>query len=222
MDGHDAVLGIDGCPGGWVGALVTGPAVTWYDGPLASLLQLPASAVAVDIPLGLPRGGTRRACDLLAAARLGAQRASVFPAPPRAVLAAGTHQEASALSRAAGSVGVSIQTWNIVPKIREADAARDPRLLEVHPELSFRLLAGGPLPSKRSAAGREARVTALRGWLPGLAVPSPRPGRAAVDDCLDALACAWTARRWLRGEAEVLGGGPDDVDRTGQVMRIVV
>ena len=212
-----AVLGIDGCPGGWVGALVAGRTLTWYAGTLAELLALPAEVVAIDIPLGLPSGAARRPCDLAAAARLGAQRSSVFPAPPRVVLDAGDHAEASALSRAAGSVGVSLQTWNIVPKIGEADRLRDPRLLEVHPELSFRALTGRVLPRKKLPAGRAERLAALRGWLP-VDLPSPRPGRAAPDDCLDALVCAWTAGRWLRGEAEVLGG---ELDATGQVMRIV-
>lgn len=218
MGRHDAVLGVDGCPGGWVGALVVGSDLAWYGGPLASLLALPAAVVAIDIPLGLPADGTRRACDVLASQRLGSQRASVFPAPPRAVLDATDHPDASVRSREAGSVGVSIQTWNIVPRIREASTAGDDRLLEVHPELSFRALAGGPLPSKKTALGRRARLTALRTWVP-VALPSPRPGRAAVDDCLDAVACAWTGARWLRGEAEVLGG---DLDVAGQVMRIVV
>lgn len=212
-----AVLGIDGCPGGWVGVLVAGRTLTWYAGTLAELLALPAEAVAIDIPLGLPSGAARRPCDLAAAARLGAQRSSVFPAPPRAVLDAGDHAEASVLSRAAGSVGVSLQTWNIVPKIAEADRLRDPRLVEVHPELSFRALTGRVLPRKKLPAGRAERLAALRGWLP-VDLPSPRPGRAAPDDCLDALVCAWTAGRWLRGEAEVLGG---ELDATGQVMRIV-
>jgi predicted RNase H-like nuclease len=111
---------------------------------------------------------------------------------------------------------VSIQTWNIVPKIREASALSDPRLLEVHPELSFRALAG-PLGSKKTAAGRAARLAALRTWTT-IDLPSPRPGRATADDCLDALVCAWTAQRWLRGEADVLGG---EVDACGQLMRIV-
>jgi predicted RNase H-like nuclease len=219
MDRDSAVLGVDGCPGGWVGALVLRDEVTWYAGSLASLLLLPASIVAVDVPMGLPSDGTRRACDLLAAARLGARRSSVFPAPPRAVLGATSHAEASALSRAAGSVGVSIQTWNIVPKIREAAAVRDDRLIEVHPELSFRALTRDPLPSKKTAPGRTARLAALRTWLPGLELPSPRPGRAAVDDCLDALVCARTGLRWQAGNAEVLGGA---LDPTGQVMRIVI
>lgn len=214
------VLGIDGCPGGWVGALVDGSSLSWYAGSLASLLELDADMVAVDIPLGMPTGGERRPCDLAAAARLGSQRSSVFPCPPRAVLRARSHAEASELSRAAGSVGVSIQTWNIVPKIREADGLRDPRLLEVHPELSFRALAGIPaLPGKKTPAGRATRLALLQSWLPAADVPTPRPGRAAPDDCLDALVCAWSGQRWLRGQAEVLGG---DLDGTGQVMRIVV
>ena len=219
------VLGVDGCPGGWVAALVDGPTVTWYAGSLARLLELDADVVAVDIPMGMPAGGERRACDLAAAARLGSQRSSVFPCPPRAVLAARSHAEASELSRAAGSVGVSIQTWNIVPKVREADGLRDPRLLEVHPEVSFRALATGAdigdagLAGKKSPAGRAARLTLLQRWLPAADVPEPRPGRAAPDDCLDALVCAWTGQRWLLGQAEVLGG---ELDATGQVMRIVL
>jgi predicted RNase H-like nuclease len=203
MTRHDAVLGIDGAPGGWIGALVTGSTVSWYGGSLADLLELPAAAVAIDIPLALPVDGTRRACEVEARRRLQAQRSSVFFAPPQAVLGASSHAEASELSRAAGSVGVSIQTWNLVPKIREALAVSDGRLVETHPELSFRGM--GPVTAgKKTAAGQAERRALLSQWV-DVVLPSPRPVRASVDDCLDALACAWTARRWLAGEAEVLG-----------------
>lgn len=198
-----------------------GQGVTWYAGTFADLLALPAAVVAVDIPVGLPSAGERRACDVAARARLGAQRSSVFFAPPREALPARTHAEACALSRAAGGAGLSLQTWHITDKIREVAAlAGDPRVVEVHPELSFRALSGAPLPRKRLVAGRAARLAALRTWLPSAALPAPRPGRAAPDDCLDALACAWTAQRWLRGEAEVLGDGARDA--TGRPVRIVV
>jgi predicted RNase H-like nuclease len=197
MTADDAVLGVDGCPGGWVGALVRGSQVDWYVGSLASLVELPAAVVAVDMPLALPAGGERRACEVAARARLGPARSSIFYAPPLAVLDARDHAEASVLSRAAGSVGVSIQTWHIVPKIREALALDDPRLLEVHPELSFRAL--GPITaSKKTAAGRAERLALLGS-------PVLPRGVAPTEDLLDALACAWTAARWLRGEAEVLG-----------------
>jgi predicted RNase H-like nuclease len=213
---HDAVLGVDGCPGGWVGALVTPAGVSWYAGSLTDLLALPAAVVAVDIPLALPPAGVRRACELAAKERLGAQRSSVFFAPPLPVLEARSHTEASAMSRAAGSVGVSLQTWHIVPKIAEAVLLDDPRLLEVHPELSFRAL-GAVTASKKTAAGRAERLALLRSWVP-VELPSPRRGRAAADDCLDALACAWTAARWLRGDAEVLG----EELLGGRLSRIVV
>ncbi|MGZ6827874.1 MAG: DUF429 domain-containing protein [Mycobacteriales bacterium] len=220
MVSNDAVLGVDGCPGGWVGALVTGSPtgrrVSWYAGTLAALLRLEASVVAVDIPLALPRDGARRACEVQARERLGPQRSSVFFAPPHAVLEAGSHADACARSRAAGSVGVSVQTWNIVDKIREAQAVDDPRLVEVHPELSFRAM--GPVTAgKRTAAGRAERLALLRGWV-DVDLPSPRPGRAAVDDCLDALAAAWTAARWRDGDAQVLG----EELLGGRVSRIVL
>lgn len=197
--------------------------MSWHAGSFADLLALEAAVVAVDIPIGLPEGRQRRAADLEAKARLGAQRSSVFFVPPRVVLEATTQNDATRLSRAAGSVGVSIQTFHILDKVAEVDdllrAHQDDRVVEVHPEVSLRRLGGVPLPPKRTLAGRTARLELLRSWLPELALPSPRPGRAQPDDCLDAVACAWSAARWLRGEAEVLG---DEVDGVGLPMRIVV
>ena len=220
------VLGVDGCPGGWVGALVDGGDVTWHTGAFAELLTLPATWVAVDIPIGLPAGAARRRADVEARAALGRQRSSVFFAPPRVVLEAVDQPDATRLSRAAGSTGVSIQMFHVLAKVAEvdealrSDGAVAARVLEVHPEVSFRRLARTDvLPSKRTSAGRDARLEVLRTWLPGLALPSQLPGRARADDCLDALACAWTAQRWARGDAEVLGG---EVDGVGLPMRIVV
>lgn len=215
------VLGVDGCPGGWVGALVRDGGITWHTGSFSSMLAIGASVVAVDIPIGLPTAGERRRADVEARAELGAQRSSVFLVPPRAVLEAGSQPEATRLSRAAGSVGVSIQTFHILDKVAEVDALVRDRddVIEVHPEVSLRRLGGRPLPPKRTLAGRLARLEVLRSWLPDLDLPSPLPGRAQPDDCLDALACTWTALRWARGEAEVLG---DETDALGTPMRIVV
>ena len=221
-----AVLGIDGCPGGWVGALVDDGDVSWHSGGFADLLRLDADVVAVDIPIGLPTGAARRRADVEARAVLGRARSSVFFAPPRVVLEAGDQPDATRLSRAAGSTGVSIQLFHVLGKVAEVDAlvrsdARAAgRVVEVHPEVSFRRLARTvDLPSKRLAAGRVERLRALRTWLPDVDLPAQLPGRSRADDCLDALACAWTASRWARGDADVLGG---DLDGTGLPMRIVV
>ena len=211
------VLGVDGCRAGWVGALVEGDRVTWHHLPdITAALAMPADVVAVDMPVGLPAYG-RRDCDLLAKAVLGRAHSRVFLAPPRGVLAAGSYSDAGRLHRElTGGRGLSVQTWNLVPKIREVDAvADDPRLVEVHPELSLAELAGtGPLPSKKTAAGRAARVSLLTGWVPDLGdLPSG-------DDGLDALAAAWSGARWLAGRARTLPEHPT-YDEIGRPMRIV-
>jgi len=181
------------------------------------------AAVAVDIPIGLPAAGPR-GCDRAARAMLGPRRTSVFPAPVRAALRARTFEDAVRRSRKAHRKALSLQVWNIVPKIREVDAVMQPDLertiVEAHPELSFALLAGHPMRHpKRTAAGRDERLLALGDLFPDAeaAVRQP-PAGAAPDDVLDAFVLAWTARRWQLGTAVVLG---DDVDATGLSMRIV-
>ena len=213
------MLGVDGCPGGWVGARVDGHSVEWLLlADVGEILAVPAAAVGIDMPIGLPAAGSRR-CDVAARARLGSRRSSVFPAPVRAVLAADSYVDACARSREVSGRGLSVQAWNLVPRIRDLDGAAvdHDRVVEVHPEVVFAWLAG-PLPGKKTAAGVLGREAALRAWLPGGWPPAPRPAR--IDDALDALACAWTAARWRDGTAEVLGAG--EVDARGIPMRIVV
>lgn len=204
------VLGLDGCPGGWAGALVDGPAVTLrrYEGWGAGLLEALAEdvdLVAVDIPIGLPLPGEARACDLAARVHLGVRRSSVFPAPPRELFGHSSHADASSASEALCGKGISVQAWNIYDRIAAVDAVVTPesqqRLVEVHPEIGFRELARGDLGSKRHRAGRDARQSALTEIWPDV---TPRLPGARRDDVLDALVAAWSGLRWLRGEALLL------------------
>ena len=216
------LLGLDGCKGGWVGALLSASGtVSWHFLPdLRAALALGASVVAVDIPIGLPDAGPRR-CDQLARARLGPRGSSVFPAPVRAVLAARTYAQARTLSVAAHGASLSAQAYGLLGKIREADQSLAPadhlRVFEAHPELSLRTLAGRDLAGKKSAGGALARAQLLTAHFGPL--PEDVPVQAALDDALDALACLWTAQRWARSAAEVLGGEPDG---RAVPMRIVV
>jgi predicted RNase H-like nuclease len=219
-------LGVDGARGGWVAVEVVGSAstarvLTWHRLPaITDALALAADVVGVDMPIGLPDQG-RRAADLAAKSLLGPAHPRVFLTPPRGVLAAGSYDEAARLHRMlTDGLGISMQTWNIVARIREVDrVADDPRLVEVHPELSFAVLGGaGALPSKKTAAGRAARLTVLGGWLTGL------DGVPGGDDGIDALACAWSAMRWYAGTARTLPelpAGGVDRDARGRPMRIV-
>lgn len=225
------VLGADGCPGGWVVAEVDevdgvdgppGALIRWHlAADAAGLLALAdatgAAAVAVDVPIGLPEHGLR-ACDRVARTRLrGGGASSVFAAPPRRVLPCSSYAEARALVPS-----LSAQTWALVARIRDVDDAlrgddRHATVVECHPEVSLRELTGTVLPRKRSAPGALQRLAALRAVFGEL--PDDPPPEAALDDALDALVCAWTARRRLTGAALVLGG---EVDGTGTPMRIVV
>lgn len=226
------VAGIDGCRSGWV--VVSMPAegdaadarVTCepdLSGVVAALDEGRLSAAAIDIPIGLPAVGPRR-CDVEARKVIVPRHNSVFPAPSRDVLGAGTYREALSRSRAIGGKGLPKQTFAILSKIAAVDALMSPRrqerLVEAHPEVSFRLLAGRPLlHHKSNDVGRLERLAALETVFPRIGEQSVlRFAGAAPDDVLDAFACAWTARRWLAGAHVQLGG---DLDERGLRMEIV-
>ncbi|MGG7575986.1 DUF429 domain-containing protein [Streptomyces sirii] len=173
------VIGVDACPFGWL-------AVELHDGRFAaarvvtalrSLLPgtAPAGGVAVmavDMPLGLLDTGWRGA-DAQAAALLGPRRGSVFRVPPRAVWQEETYDDARRRCRELTGSGLSRQTWGLATKLREANAClAEPggdRLFEVHPEVSFRALAG----QRRSIARRagRGRRRGAHSW--------PRPGSSS-------------------------------------------
>jgi predicted RNase H-like nuclease len=218
------VAGVDGVRNGWVTALVGRDGrVRWSTADTAAgvlAVTREAVAVGVDIPLGLP-AGERRQCDVLAASRLGTARSSVFPAPPRPVLAAGTYTQACAVARELTGKAISMQTFRIGPKIAEWDAVELPDgVVEVHPELSFRALAPRTeFAGKRSVRGAGQRIAALAGWIDPGAALADLPDGVGLDDVLDALAAAWSAARWATGRAEVLGGAPD---ARGRPMRVII
>lgn len=127
-----------------------------------------ADAVLVDVPVGLP-AEEPRACDAAAREAVGPERAgSVFPTPCRAAVYAPTYEAAKAENEAALGRSVTVQAWNIVPCIREADAlldavpaARD-AVREAHPEVCLRALAGEPLAHpKTTDEGVAERLSAL-------------------------------------------------------------
>lgn len=219
------VVGVDGCRGGWLAAIADASRVRWlWSADIATLLVEPADAVAIDIPIGLPDRG-RRDCDLAARRRLGRRGVTVFPAPVRAVLDCTSYADARAVLAALGGPSMSAQAYGILRAVRQVDTAvtpaDEPRVVEAHPELAFAMINGGPaLAPKRTPLGRDQRLGALRPVWPGVAelvAAAPYPARA--DDALDALACAWVARRWAAGEATVLGGNTRDSH--GLTMRIV-
>jgi predicted RNase H-like nuclease len=232
------LVGVDGCRGGWVAVTAE------LDHPqrlvsvevfehIAAIFDRVRSGefamVTLDMPMGLTASGPRR-CDIETRARLGSRASSVFGTPPRPLLHCTTHREAVELGRSLDGRGISIQAFNLLPKIAQVDLALgeppDPMLLErvveSHPESAFAELAGHPLATrKRTKEGREERLALLSSvFSHGTDKLHQRHRGAAGDDVLDAAILVRTAHRVVTSTAEILG--LNDYDDRGIPMRVAI
>ena len=195
------VAGVDGTKGGWI-------AIVLDDGRFARdhILQPIATdfdelsdveVIAIDVPIGF---GPRDA-DAAARAYLRGATSTVFTTPPR-----------SLLEQPFGpGLGLSAQAHALGPRIIHVTelAERDPRLREVHPEVSFRAMNGGePLRHrKKSTGGALERIELLRRF--AIELTSLGDGASVpLDDVLDAAAAAWSATRISFGTARSLPNPP--------------
>ena len=203
-------VGVDGCRAGWIalGLETTG---NWQVNifPDASSLwnhHRGASLILIDIPIGLKIGGkAERQCDPEVRKLLGPRRSSVFPAPCRGAIYASSYQEACDINQRLTGKRLSVENWNIIPKIREVDrllsddAAARERIREIHPELCFWGLAGRPMQhAKKRSEGLAERTQLLQSIYPqtadiiDYALSTYKRKDVARDDILDALAAAVT------------------------------
>lgn len=213
------VLGIDACKAGWIGiALGDGDPSAYFGTRIGELVadadeDGAVGVVAVDMPIGLPDRGRRRA-DVLARQAVGRRWPSVFMTPVRAALEADDHVSAVEANRRLAGEGISRQAFALKEKLLQVDhwvRRTTRRVVEVHPEVCFAELAGAPLTSRKSTwAGARSRGDLLAGA--GIVVPAdvgPAGEMAAVDDVLDAAVAAWTALRVADGRARRLPDPPE-------------
>jgi predicted RNase H-like nuclease len=239
---RDAV-GVDACPGGWLAATPKGgkPVLEVFR-TLTDLLDRYSQAVTIyiDMPIGLPyTSGGRRACDILGRDALGPARSSIFDPPCRQALDAQTHAQANDINRKILGRGLSIQSFNIMHRIRELDAVLHSgqdlrgRIYETHPELNFLRMhqasvdsntRPAKLPSKKTAEGLAVRRELLRDEFgdvgPTVDQALQQYPRRVVkpDDMMDALACLAVAHR-DHDQRERLPGEPE-MDKLGLPMCI--
>jgi predicted RNase H-like nuclease len=238
-------VGVDGCRGGWL-AVSTDDGARWevaLHREFAGVWRAHPDAVTVfvDIPIGLPSQGDRRA-DGLARRRLGPRGSSVFNVPARqavwAMDAAGGQGDLAARKEAARSfnrqlVGKSIseQSLGIVPKILEVDrflsAAPEVRgrIFEAHPELCFAMAVGRPMEyAKKDFLGGLERLGAVEAHVPGARALLARVRRehprsvVDADDVLDAMILAVSAHACGGRPASL--PDPPERDGTGLPMAI--
>jgi predicted RNase H-like nuclease len=202
------VVGVDACPGGWAVIVLSAGRyeccavhVRFSDILMAFAS---ASVFAVDIPIGLPPPYPR-AADREARVFVGPRWQSVFLTPPRELLEIEDYDEANAQARTVIGGGISRQAHGMRKRILELErlARADKRIIEVHPEVSFRELCGASLSSKHSWNGLMARREAL--LKAGIEIPDwLDAGVAGADDILDAACVAWSAHRYASGIREPL------------------
>lgn len=214
------VLGIDAAGKNWVA--VGSDLRAYADPTLLGLLEAAdadgtVEVVGIDIPIGLPDGANPRQADVRARKVVGPRWPSVFMTPPRTVLVASTYEMASVEARLVMGKGISQQAWALRHRILEVDQvvrSVDRRIVEVHPEVSFRTLGGRHLFAPKSTwAGLEDRraLLAAAGFV--LAADLGRPGLVAgPDDVLDAAVACWTARRVAGGVAVRYPDPPEQFD----------
>jgi predicted RNase H-like nuclease len=231
--------GVDGCRGGWL-VVIARWAKNSRLGDLQQIVARPdfsqvlnlvsaCSQVCVDMPIGLfdraQVGG--RPCDISARRLLPrGRKSSIFSPPARAALYATEYRDAVARN----GMGMSKESFNILPKIRDLDRVITPvlqaRCREAHPELAFQRRLGIPLKhAKRTAAGAEERQAILRriyrhaDLRRALEHAAPVPLRVAADDVRDALILVSVARDIDRGRSECAGAA-EPKDSRGLSMQI--
>lgn len=228
------VIGVDGCPGGWI-------AVRWGETlshhlcrSFAEVLAMEAEVIAVDMPIGFPQL-SGRAAEREVRAKLGERQSSVFSVPSRAAVMCTDYREACAanLAHSEPPKKVAKQIFHIFPKMRDIDALMTPalqaRVFEVHPELAFWAMNGEnslPLPKKVKSRPNPPGLELRKGLLAAAGFPlerlpasNYRVSSVGADDLLDACACAWSARRILTGKARRFPARPP-LDGRGLRMEI--
>ena len=236
-------MGLDACKGGWVvvqheissNSEVVHRVEVVKELDDLSIKNGPKYIIGIDIPIGLldraEKGG--RACDREARRVLPYPRSSsVFSPPIRAAIRAKDYETALQINKVSSpdSIGISIQAFNIIPKIRDADLfaqkhlkSKSISIYEVHPELSFFEMAGKKLESKHTNRGRSQRVELLgnQGFEIADLLSNLNDNRKLKeDDLLDATAVAWSCKRIAHGKHKTTQGTSNQFDDRGLPMSI--
>jgi predicted RNase H-like nuclease len=163
-------VGIDACKKGWIIIQIDqNYSYKWDVISNIEELFIESNPIYIDIPIGLADTNVKREIDQIAKSKLKPYKASsIFIPPNRNAIYASSYIEAKQINIKETGKSISIQSWNICPKIKEVDRfiqkikGGNP-FKESHPELCFTILnAGKPLKSKKSAIeGQNDRLNLL-------------------------------------------------------------
>lgn len=152
--------GIDGCKLGWI--LISFDEGQEHYEVLSDQEELESvlgdyDRIFVDMPIGLQEEEYTRTCDLELRKVLGSEYSScVFSPPIRPALYAPTYAEANLTSFEYTEKKLTLQSWNITPKIKMLDELLQKhegwgeKVLESHPEWLFQNLNDGMIFQKKN------------------------------------------------------------------------
>ena len=189
-EGKAKYVGVDACKGGWFSVGLNDDN-DYYEikgfWEFSDLLDYykDACLILVDIPIGLPKDGGWRECDLAARCKLGSGRSSIFQVPGRRLLRKiedaydsrmsyrEQYKRARQFADDLSGPGLSSQTFGIIPKIVQVDKAvrkwsksntdSAPSIREIHPEICFYTFEGEKVTLKKdTTAGVQKRLDILK------------------------------------------------------------
>ncbi len=217
--------GIDGCKKGWL-------IISFDDdNPNYNVLRdkeeledafRSYDRIFIDMPIGLEDEQYHRECDELMRKAIGNEYApSVFTPPIRPALHAPSYAEANMISYDYTEKKLSLQAWNIVPKIQQVDDLLQKheelreQVLESHPEYLFQILNKGMLFQKKNLKkGIKHRLELIKAQEPVAddffrdIKEDYRRNEVAEDDIVDAMVLALFAKRSVKKELKTI---PEEV-----------
>lgn len=228
------IIGLDACKYGWCGiGYINNELVYGCFADLDELLRKhpDLDRILIDIPIGLTSKNFRRTIDALARTYLEKRKSSIFSPPCREALYVENYKKALAKNKEVEGKGISIQAYNIGPKIKEVDEwynikPQKLQVFEAHPELCFKTLnQNKDLEfSKHDKKGIEERKTIVFKQEKNLhkifnyLMREYKRNQLKPDDILDAMALYLINR--TSKNLEVISD-QNDLDDTGKKVGIV-
>lgn len=235
IDKNSLCIGVDGCKGGWIGAILKNGSLTVKR--FESIQNITDEygdfdGFLVDMVIGLPGNNEQIRPDNYARSIIKERASTIFPAPCRqAVYAKDTENAYLENQRVLGRKFTPL-TVGIIPKIRELDEflQKNPdyknRIKESHPEVCFAIFNSKTVMTrKKDAEGIDERIHLLQFYLPLIKREELTDYaiklKCSMDDIIDALCLSVTANLAGQNRYKIIPPNPME-DDTGLRMQMVI
>lgn len=230
----DKFIGIDGCKGGWIAAILDENGLQMEKHQTLENLVMAHSGFSeclIDMVIGLQEKREDIRPDSDARKIISKRASTIFPAPCRQAVYADMVAEKYDLNLQILGKKFTPLTLGIMPKIREVDEFFDNYpiyknvLKESHPEVCFSRLLGETIMTKKNTVeGIEERINLLSRFIPidrAYLIAKEKEFKCSQDDLLDAICLAVTGVLVQGGNCERVPEKPMK-DSKGLLMQMVI